>query len=844
MFLKTDPKATWSATARGLQISLDEQSAAELTVRRDKPASISVCRGSCRVTSGKKKPQEVAADNTLVCKPGAEDLTVEPLTAAGRKRIEAWTVAEKPSQGLGQLLIRDAQSGAPKRLNVARYHVHVVLQPPVALIQIDQSFYNPYNVQEEGTFVFNLPRGASVSRFAMYVQPNELIEGELIERGRAANIYRSIVTRKRDPAILEQIGDNLFRMRVFPIFARDTKRILLDYTVPLQADRGRCRFRLPLFSDLKPIWDFRLSGVIRGAASRESVASRSHPELAFSKRKDGAIEFELAQKHYKPRTDFSLSFIQPTGGEATLRSYLAGPLPPRADADGSAVRDEWRSRSATYFHVSLPPEADRPAKQSPTPADVLILADTSSGMRGCKLLGRAVRTVVHNLRPADRFRLVCVDVAGRPLHDGWLTPGEAEAEAALDGFDREFCLGGTDLAGCFQAALESFDAPDAKRRRRLVVYVGDGEDTLSSLAWANAPEVLARFDRAGAALFGVLVRNSAAGRDLVESLARSTGGLVFDLVENWDGQRELFEWLLAGVPSPQKIIKIEIEGAKAEDLHYPTARLPGQSLHVLGRTLRTDRVKLTLTTAGDGKPRTRHWELSTSLEDEAVFVGRLWAQRKLDELGRLDDAGLTTMEQNRQIAWLSQEWSLLSPRTAFLVLERESDYRQWKIDRRQRRRYWKPADALPQTPLPDDWLALVKVDPQQGGFESESARFAGTVRSAEKALADGDHSLAYSLLHKAARFSQAATSSEYAKLSRRALDASRMEAFLNQLGVHRSLLDPTVPAGPIDFQPDLWPLLATSSDASPEFLRRHPYARHLLGEVRVQTRTGEGAPST
>lgn len=69
------------------------------------------------------------------------------------------TKSPPPSQGLGQLVITDAQSGSPIRLDVARYHVNVVLHPPVALVQIDQSFYNPYPAQQEGTFVFNLPRG-------------------------------------------------------------------------------------------------------------------------------------------------------------------------------------------------------------------------------------------------------------------------------------------------------------------------------------------------------------------------------------------------------------------------------------------------------------------------------------------------------------------------------------------------------------------------------------------------------------------------------------------------------------------------------------------------------------
>nr|MCU0875690.1 hypothetical protein [Pirellulaceae bacterium] len=128
------------------------------------------------------------------------------LVAWASASVVAAGEAAKPAEppGLGQLLIQDAQSGSPVRLNVARYHVHVVLQPPVALVQIDQSFYNPFPRQQEGQFVFNLPPGASVSRFAMYVSPTQLIEGELVERKRAAEIYQSIVSRRRDPAILEQ----------------------------------------------------------------------------------------------------------------------------------------------------------------------------------------------------------------------------------------------------------------------------------------------------------------------------------------------------------------------------------------------------------------------------------------------------------------------------------------------------------------------------------------------------------------------------------------------------------------------------------------------------------------
>jgi hypothetical protein len=262
--LKTSPMGAVQIKCedRDLYLGADSEANLDLEARQ-----ISVERGRTRLVSHATAKEDwrcTSGDTIVVCPPGSEfALFVEAeqpklnlLVGTARVQrgkneprnhdapdpktegIEKWrrqirsTTELRPAQGMGQLVAKDAQSDSPVRLDIQQYHVNVVLKPPVALVQIDQSFFNPYGTQEEGTFVFNLPTGASVSRFAMYVTPESLIEGELIERKRADEVYTTIVRSKRDPAILEQIGNNLFRMRVFPIFARDTKRILLDYTVP------------------------------------------------------------------------------------------------------------------------------------------------------------------------------------------------------------------------------------------------------------------------------------------------------------------------------------------------------------------------------------------------------------------------------------------------------------------------------------------------------------------------------------------------------------------------------------------------------------------------------------
>ncbi|MCO6453818.1 MAG: hypothetical protein J5I93_00765, partial [Pirellulaceae bacterium] len=628
--------------------------------------------------------------------------------------------------GLGQLLIQDTQADSPIRLNVARYHVNVVLRPPVALIQIDQSFYNPFGSQQQGTFVFNLPRGASVSRFAMYVTPTELIEGELIERQRARTIYDSIVNRRRDPAILEQIGDNLFRMQVFPVFARDTKRILLDYTVPLTAIDESFEFRLPLLSDLEPIWDFRLQGVVTTSPTPTDLFSASHPELAFEQAENGAVHFQFARRMHDPDADFLLSWRQAGAREPQVRTYRAEALPVtappgatgtnqpgRANSQAAAPTDPWAGREATYFLATLTPP---PASDAPQPADVLILSDTSSGsLEHRPRIGRAVRCLVHNLRKQDRVRLAAVDVGLRELSGEWLPAGGEQASRLPVAWDEQFFLGGTDLLTCVQAAADLWDpSPD---RRRVLVYIGDGKDTSGPQAASVPAEQLVRALLAQAAQFAAIrVGDDEAGQALLDAWADGCGGLVFDGGRRGDLE-QLFRWTTHGVPRPVQDRVEQSEGVAADDLFLPARRLPWEAMHVLGRAADPDQVRLKVSSF-DGEPVALHRisllaQPAESAEDN-VFLGRLWAQRKLTQLVAEDQrAGA---EQNpdaadsprQRIVALSREWSLLSPLTAFLVLETEADYGRWNIKRQQRRRYWRPAGALDQEPLPAEWLQRVQ----------------------------------------------------------------------------------------------------------------------------------------
>ncbi|HEY0134199.1 MAG TPA: VIT domain-containing protein, partial [Nannocystis sp.] len=130
-------------------------------------------------------------------------------------------------------------------LPVRSMDVDVHVEDGVARTTIDQTFFNHSDYQLEGVYSFPLPADAAISRLAMYVD-GKLMEAGITERQEGREIYESIVYRRRDPALLEWMQGNEFRMRIFPLPARTEKRILLSYTQPLESLYGDYSVRVPI----------------------------------------------------------------------------------------------------------------------------------------------------------------------------------------------------------------------------------------------------------------------------------------------------------------------------------------------------------------------------------------------------------------------------------------------------------------------------------------------------------------------------------------------------------------------------------------------------------------------
>src|ERR1041384_3233146 len=85
--------------------------------------------------------------------------------------------------------------------------VHADIQDQAAKVRISQVFQNPSSVPMEAQALFPLPEGAAVSGMTLVVDGKEL-SGRLLRKEEAGLRYEEIVRRRRDPALLEYMGQN------------------------------------------------------------------------------------------------------------------------------------------------------------------------------------------------------------------------------------------------------------------------------------------------------------------------------------------------------------------------------------------------------------------------------------------------------------------------------------------------------------------------------------------------------------------------------------------------------------------------------------------------------------
>lgn len=157
------------------------------------------------------------------------------------------------------------------------HRVRTLERDGLSRTEIEEEFLNETDRVLEGRYTFVVPPGASVSRLGLWVG-DELVEGEVVERQRAARIFDGIVddsVRPRDPALLEWSSGGEYSLRVFPIEPKRTRRVVIAYDEVLGSQEGE---GAPKASVYWPSWQ---------------QAHDARPAVAAAAEEDGYFALEL-----------------------------------------------------------------------------------------------------------------------------------------------------------------------------------------------------------------------------------------------------------------------------------------------------------------------------------------------------------------------------------------------------------------------------------------------------------------------------------------------------------------------------------------------------------------------
>ena len=543
-------------------------------------------------------------------------------------------------------------------LRIKSLWADVQIRDQLAVTHVDQVFANDNSMRLEGFYVFQLPEGAQVHE--MYLWINGIrVPYTVKKRADAVQIYQEIVTRTADPAILEQLGSNLFKLRIFPFDAMGTRRIEIVYSQPLSYYSGSIQYVFPLdmtdYSsaaienagisiDLKsqiPISTVTTSADATPAAVNVTKIDSTHYTIAYG------LENATFSK------DFNIRGALDRRGRSMVNLTYA---PPHETEDPYFVM--WSALPDTLYGDSV---------QS---RELTFIADISSSMEGQRLqqLKDALLSFIDLLTVRDRFNIVSFSTGTVRFRPDLVAVTPAVQDSARLFVQQLVALGLTNFESALHdALLQSY----ADSVHSAIVFFTDG---LPSWGETTPDSLLARTRRwntMDTKIFTVGVGQES-DYTLLRSLASQNGGAFTPIAADdsiYVKVKELYRalWL-------QELRSIAMDYGSAGALDIHPSPLPdvfaGDQLMTTGRFTRSGPSGVVLTGIAGGQSFSLQESVDFPGSDTSFFaVARYWGAQKIQSLLTLIQQMGEQQELVDQVVTLSMKYSVLTPYTAFLIVE-------------------------------------------------------------------------------------------------------------------------------------------------------------------------------
>ena len=563
------------------------------------------------------------------------------------------------------------------------YHrAEIKVRDQIASVSVNQQFENVGSGMIEVEYLFPVPSGAAIDSMTLVVNGKEF-KAELLKADKARAIYENIVRQKKDPALLQYVGYNLYKTSAFPLEVGKPANIQITYKAICKKDSGSVEVFYPMSGDQfssKEIKEVKIVTDIKAKNPLSGIYSPTNDVKVEMKKPNHAVVTYEAKKE-KNATDFILYYNET--GENVAASIITHQ--PETNKDG-------------YFLLMLSPNVHSKAlaKQKAVAKDVVLVIDTSGSMSGVKFTQAtdALKYALSKLNSNDRFNIVAYSDSINKFYKGMKKATKENIAQAIDDLDRISAGGGTNIddalktaMGCFDAKI-TIDKEEVKNTRpKYVIFMTDGQPTVGELSIKGIVDNCKAANKLNVRLFSFGVGFNANVR-LLDKLVNTNRGKG-DYVKPNQNIEKVIASLCNKIQNPVMTnLKLDIDGLKLSQVYpkdlpdlfkgdqivlagrynprelakYPTAKNGGRL------------VKMKLT--GDYLGKKKEFVYTLCIKPNADrpgydFVDSLWAARRV---GYLMEQIQVNQTNNKEIIdeliKLSVQYGIVTPYTSFLADER------------------------------------------------------------------------------------------------------------------------------------------------------------------------------
>jgi len=505
--------------------------------------------------------------------------------------------------------------GAAQAVQLRGVRLSAELSGRMALTTVALEFFNPNPRVLEGELQFPLLEGQTVVGMAMDVD-GVMREAVPVDKAHGEAVFEDVTRARIDPALLSATEGNNHKLRVYPIPAQGSKRVLIRYAELLPQRAGRLAYRLPLEFGER-LAELAVSLRVTGADAPPSANAGALAVPAFAASGSG----------------YTLDWVQ---REVQARGVLDVAL--AASTSGSVSIGERAGRAYFVAQLAVPQQRAR----RPLPRVVQLVWD-NSGSGAERDHGRELALLEAYFGAARdiEVRLLRVNHAAEPL--------------------QTFKVSGGDW-GTLRRSLEATVYDGATNLGAVQIDKAAGEVLLFSDGLANfgAQRLAGAWaDGRRVPLYAVSAAVRADAGSL-RALAEAAGGAFIDLLAQSpeDARAQLLE-------RSTRLLNLQSNGARR--LVSASAQPDQGWLTVAGELAgRQARVQLLLEHP-DGRRQTIELPVEATNSDGAL-APQAWARLQIAALEA--DEALNRAEIRR----VSREFGIVTRETSLIILDRAEDY--------------------------------------------------------------------------------------------------------------------------------------------------------------------------